>query len=296
MNQQKMLRGYIYVILSAVIFGCNGLMVQFIYREGINALSLVLFRNLLSAPVLGIVAFCQHKTLRIPAAAIPSITMTSIMGCSMTPILLFSSYLFIASGTATVLHFIYPVSVVLAEVIFYHKKISCGNMLSVLICAVGVSMFYNPGDPLDWRGSALALASGITYTVYILLLANFHFPQISGFLLSFYVSVTSCAVMMIVCLSTGLLTLPDSLLGWVYCFGFSLIINVGAVVLFQQGTILIGGQRASILSTLEPITGIFAGMAAFQEPVGIRTLMGCALVVIASILITLSDFKSSGKE
>ena len=294
MLQQKMVRGYIFVILSAVIFGCNGLMVQFIYTEGVNSLSLVLLRNLLSLPVLGVLALRQHNTLRIPLQAVTSIGLISIMGCSMTPILLFSSYMFIASGTATVFHFIYPVTVVLAEVIFYHKRLKTGNFVSVLICAVGIFLFYNPGEPLDWRGSALALLSGITYTIYILLLANFRFPQVSGFLLSFHVSITSCMVMLPVCLCSGMLRLPGSFLGWVYCFGFSLIINVGVVVLFQQGTLLIGGQRASVLSTLEPITAVFVGMLAFQESVGFRTLTGCILVVMASILITSTDLKSSG--
>ena len=64
-----------------------------------------------------------------------------------------------------------------------------------------------------------------------------------------------------------------------------------AVVLFQQGTFLVGGQSASILSTLEPITGVIVGMVAFQESVGSRTVVGSALVILASILITLSDRK-----
>ena len=90
--------------------------------------------------------------------------------------------------------------------------------------------------------------------------------------------------------------LPGSFLGWVYCFGFSIVINVCAVVMFQQGTFYIGGQKASILSTLEPITSIFVGALAFREVIGLRTAAGSALVIAASILIALTDMKTNSKE
>ena len=88
------------------------------------------------------------------------------------------------------------------------------------------------------------------------------------------------------------LTLPSSFVGWLYCFGFSLIINVCAVVMFQQGTFYIGGQKASILSTLEPITSIFVGALVFDEVIGIQTAAGSFLVILASILIALTDIRS----
>ena len=88
-----------------------------------------------------------------------------------------------------------------------------------------------------------------------------------------------------------MLTLPGSFIGWLYCFGFSIVINVCAVVMFQQGTFFIGGQKASILSTLEPITSIAVGALVFQEVIGLRTASGSILVILASILIARSDMK-----
>ena len=288
----RTLTGYVFIILSAVIFGCNPLLVKFIQNEGLNSISLVLLRNMLSIPVLAILALRQHGTLRIPIKAIPSIGMTGIMGCCITPILLFSSYSYIASGTATVFHFIYPAVVVVAGVLVFRERITRGNLISVIICVLGICLFYTPGQTLNWRGSALALISGITYAIYILQLSHFKFPEVSGFLFSLYVSIISCVIMLLVCLFTGMLSLPGSVVGWLYCFGFSLIINVCAVVMFQQGTFYIGGQKASILSTLEPITSLFVGMLAFHEVIGTQTALGSVLVILASILIALTDIRS----
>ena len=53
---------------------------------------------------------------------------------------------------------------------------------------------------------------------------------------------------------------------------------MGAAVLFQSGTRLIGGERASILSAFEPITGVIIGIA-----FSIITLMFLGAVVLAPV-------------
>lgn len=290
--KRKQILGYAYIIISAIIFGCNPLLVSFLRNEGLNSISLVLLRNMLSIPVLAILALRQYGTLRVPVNALPSIGAIGMMGCCITPILLFSSYSYIASGTATVFHFVYPAVVVVVGVLFFREHVSRGNLVSVIICVLGICLFYTPGQPLDWRGSAFALISGVTHAIYILLLSHFRFPKVSGFLFSLYVSIISCMVILIICLLGDMLTLPTSFAGWLYCFAFSLIINVCAVVMFQQGTFYIGGQNASILSTLEPITSIFVGALVFHEPIGLQTAAGSILVILASILIALTDIKS----
>ena len=63
------------------------------------------------------------------------------------------------------------------------------------------------------------------------------------------------------------------------------------MVLFQRGTFLIGGERASILSTFEPITSVLIGVIVFHETVGWQTAVGSVLVLSASVLIALFDMK-----
>ena len=288
MNRKQILKGYLAVLASAVIFGCMPLMVKGIYADGMNSLSVVFLRNFLSMPVVALLALWQHKSLKIDPKALPSVALLGAMGSCVTPVLLFSSYFFMASGTATVLHFIYPAAVVVGGVLFYRERVTRGNLISVLVCLLGISLFYTPGQPLDWRGCALALVSGFTYAAYILLLAHFRHRQIRGFLLNFYIFSINSIIMLLVCLACGMLTLPTSPGIWALCFFFALVINVCSVYLFQWGTLIIGGQQAAILSTMEPITSVFVGILAFQETMDLRTVIGSVLVIAASILIVLS--------
>ena len=244
MQKRNHITGYVLVILSAFLFGCMPLITTYIYAEGINRESVVLLRNLLALPVLGILAWYQSRSFQIPVKSLPTIAVIALMGCCVTPLLLYGSYQHIATGTATVFHFVYPAVVVLIQRIFLRKKIQKATLVAVLLCVGGICLFYDPNEPLDWGGCGLALASGVTYAVYVVLLSVFRYKQVSGFKLSFYVSVVCTAVMLAVCVFTDRLTLPTTVAGWLLCLLLALVINVGAVVMFQHGTFLIGGERA----------------------------------------------------
>ena len=63
------------------------------------------------------------------------------------------------------------------------------------------------------------------------------------------------------------------------------------MLLYQQSIFIIGGAKASILSTLEPITSLVAGVCILGEKPTILMLFGSALVIAASLVIAIADFK-----
>lgn len=291
MNRKKMYTGYLFAIISAVIFGTMPMMAKFIYAEGVNSLTLVFLRNFLSLPVLAVLAWRQKGGLHIPVKTLPGLILVAMLGCCITPLLLFSSYVFIPSGMATVFHFVYPAMVLVGGITFFKKKAGKWELLAVLLCVAGIFLFYDPAQPMDLRGAALALISGLTFAAYVLLLPSLGEPKLSGFLLTFYTALICTVAMLAVCLASGQMALPVSLKGWVLSLIFAVGVNAGAVFLFQQGTLLIGGERVSILSTFEPITSLFAGVLVFREAIGLGEGIGSALVIAASILVALIDLK-----
>lgn len=289
-----MIRGYLYIIASAVIFGTMPLLANLIYDQGVDAMTLVFLRSVLSLPLLAVLAWKQNGTLRLRRKTALKVSSIGLVGCCVTPLLLFASYRFLPSGTASVLHFVYPAAVALGGLVFFREKKSFREWIAMGICVVGIALFYDPGKPMDPWGAALALLSGVAYAAYILMLGTFHGPEAQeakGFLFNFW-AILACSVTLLpVCLLGGGLKLPNSVEGWVLCAVFAMAVNGGAVALFQQGTFRIGGQKAAILSTLEPITGVILGVLVLQETIGLGTGIGTVLVIAASILIAVSDMK-----
>lgn len=288
----KTLKGYTLAILSAVIYGCMPLMAKHIYADGINPLTLVFLRNLLALPSLAILALLEKKTLKIPLKSIPIISLISLFGCSLTPVLLFCSYNYIATGTATVLHFIYPSLVVIISVIFLKKRPSILTIISVFLCFAGICFFYDPSTNFNLNGAFFALSSGLAMAIYVTLLSLFKNKQVSGFLFSFYIAAISSIIMFIVCIAANSLALPQNLVSWGMCLLFAILVTTLAVVFFQQSAFIIGGEKTSILSAIEPITSVIVGIIFFNEPIIFKILIGIILVIAASILIAVSDIKS----
>ena len=290
MRAAKLIQGYLAVILSAVLYGCMPLMATYIKQDGVNPMTLVFLRNFLALPVIAAMAFGQAKTLKISMKILPSVCLAALFGSCITPVLLYTSYGYIDGGTATVIHFIYPAIVVLASFIMKKDHPNWGNVTSVILCVVGICLFYNPGAPLKWEGLLFAAASGFTYATYVLLLSDNKAKQVPSFLYAFYVATTCSVVMFTVCLVTGQLALPQTLTGWGLSLLFALGITCGAVVLFQLGTFLIGGQQSAILSALEPITSVVVDVVIFHKLMGLQTGIGVVLVISATVLLGVYNF------
>ena len=178
-------KGYIFIILSAVIFGSMPLMANYIYADGVNPLSLVLLRNLLSLIPLSLIAIVRKKSFKVAPRDLPAIATVGIFGCALTPFLLFSSYQFMDTGAATVFHFVYPAAVLLFGLIFLRARFRWGNLACLILCVGGIVMFYTPGAAVNLAGSVIALSSGITYAIYIVLLGAFGNRGLDGFVFSF---------------------------------------------------------------------------------------------------------------
>ena len=292
----RIIKGYLFVILSAILFGCLPLGANIAYNNGLNSFSLVFYRNLLALPILYLPIRLRHEPLRLtPRSDFKKILPLSILGFCVTPALLFTSYNYLPSGTSTTFHFIYPAMTILGGVILFRQHVGRGRVFCVLLCTIGIMLFYAPGGSLNLFGSAIALASGVTYALYIILLDYFRLESISRFKLSFYISATCAVVMLTVCLITGTFAIPANALCWVACLLTAFLAGAAANVLFQQGTLIIGGQRASILSTFEPITSIVTGVLIFGDPLSLRSVLGTVCVLAATVLIAVLDMKTNGQ-
>lgn len=299
MRKNKIFLGYFLVIASAVIYGLMPLISTIIQDSGIHPFSLVFLRNLFSLPMLAIAAKLSGGGLKINPRAIPSIAWIALFGCCVTPILLYTSYPLIGTGMATVFHFVYPAIVLVLSLVFLKSKFKFANVASLVICVVGIVIMFafgGTGVQIDAMGSVLAIVSGLAYAIYIVGLAGFKYKEISGFTFTFYGAIFCTIVSFIVCVCSGNLTWPASTGIWLLCILFALICNLGAVILFQKGTQIIGGERAAILSALEPITGVVVGIAFLSEDGGWYTIVGTILVVASSVLIAVFDMKDKKQE
>ena len=285
-------KGYFFIILSAVIFGCMPLMADRIYEGGGNALSLVFYRSFFALPALYFLSKrerSQNRDMVFDLAVLKKVVILVVFGLGITPVFLFLSYQYLASGIATTLHFIYPVFVLAGCVVFGHRTVTKPKLLCVMCCTVGIFCLCDMSGGGSIFGIFLALLSGVTYAFYIVYLDQSGLKSLPHFRLGFWCAVVVSVLMLPLTAVTGTLTLHMTPEAWILSLLFSNLVTVGAVVLFQRGVEETGAQAASILSTAEPLTSIAIGILFLQEKVHARTLMGVLFILLSVVVLTLFD-------
>lgn len=284
------LKGIISVIISAIVFGTMPLMAKIFYREGGNAISLTFYRFLLILPFLyALIKKEKDLSLEITKEEFRKILLMGAFGFAPTALLLYLSYNYIPSGMATTIHFMYPVFVILGCIFFYKEKTSLIKIISVILCALGVIMFYDGNGEINLIGIGLSFASAITYAFYTVYLDKSGLKQMNIFKLSFYLYIISSIILFVFGIATKSLTININPLGWIIALVLSLIVGLGGACLFQVGVRIIGSQNTAILSTFEPITSVIIGFLVLGESFGIKTIFGIILIFIAVVLISIFE-------
>lgn len=288
--------GSLYVILSAALFGMMPLIAKIAYAHGGNAYTVAFGRFLFGAAILGIVVLLlPGHTLKISAKQAAELFKLSLSYAA-TPILLYSSYNYIDSGAATSLHFTYPVAVMLIMAAFCKKKPGKRQIICAALCVAGLALLFSPENGMSALGMILALASGLVYAVYIVLLGRSSAKGLQPLTLAFWISLFSAAEIGAAAALTKNLTLSFDKTGLFAILAMALFATVFALVLFQVGLFIIGEVKASILSTFEPLTGILIGIIAFDERLSLSSFLGIACILAAVILLVINPKKQTNIE
>lgn len=281
-------KGVIAVVSSAILFGLMPLVANLAYAAGLNAITLTIHRFLFGIPALFVLARFKGVTLKITKAESPTILLLSL-GAGLTPLLIFTSYHYIPSGIAMALHFIYPILVILACAIFFGEKMHRIQIISCILCFIGIFSFRTAGNHLSLLGLCLAVASGFTYAFYILMLRKTHEFRIHNIKLSFYMALVSVLLMVGIGVLSRKILVPLVPSAYLYGLILGIMTSVLATLLFQEGSKVIGAPNAALFSTAEPVVSIIVGVVFLQEVLSFQMVIGMVLILISIFLLTLYE-------
>lgn len=286
----KFYKGCRFIILSGIIYGAMPLAAKLVYAGGSNPISLVLYRNLLCIPILFFIIRVNNSIdLQLTKDECKNIFKLATLGGIITPILLYSSYNYITSGVATTIHFIYPVIVFIIGVVYYKETINLIRVGCVILCFIGIMMFYIPFSSNNFLGLILSFLSGLTYAIYITFLDKSGLKKMNPIKLTFFICTCNSIILIMFTWITKTLIITISPLGWVVALLLSIVINFVAIIPFQIGVSLIGPQRASILSTFEPITSIIIAFLVLNESLSFTSIFGTIIVLFSVVVLIVFD-------
>lgn len=234
---------------------------------------------------------------------------------------LYCSFLYMDSGVACSLLFVYPVMTAVLMAMLYGEKITKTTAAAIALSLVGVLLLYK-GDGetvLSTVGVLLVMVSALSYALYIIVAnrasapesgleashnrfskylphrATIHRLDMSAMKLSFYVLIV-CAVSMVL----FSLTSPERHLmplatgrEWGYSLMLAIVPTVFSLVSMGIAVRIIGSTPTAIMGALEPLTAVVIGLTVFHEALTVNLVVGILLILTAVITIILSKGKAT---
>jgi len=151
------------VLGAAILWSTGGL---FIKATSLSAIELSFGRSLLAAITIAI--FTRREGLGINRIS----AITSILYAALLILFVLATKLTTAAN-AIFLQYTAPVYVLILEPIFYQEKFRSRDLITVAACVAGMSLFFvGKLRPQDVNGNLLALASGVCFALFFLLLRH----------------------------------------------------------------------------------------------------------------------------
>jgi len=290
------LHGMIYAVSSAVAFGFVPVFAVVAYNGGTNAITAVFLRFLAASLILFGILYFKKTDFALSGKLFKRVAYLSIVGYSATCVTLFSSYNYMPIGLATTLHYIYPAIVALMALFIFKEKIGLIKIISLAMSIIGVYILAGSKEAaVSFTGVALALASGVFYSIYTIELGKEDIKSIDGLLLTFYVSLFSAVSTFIYGAATKSLMLGLQPKGILAILGLALVCTVFAILAYSKAVNIIGPSDTALLSTFEPVTGVVMGILVFGERLDYTLAAGSLLIILAVLLFSYNDRRQSIK-
>ena len=285
-------RAIVLTIISALIYGFTPVLCSMTYEYGNNPYSLTFFRSLLVLPVLAVLLIKNKISLRLNKDEFIKMMIISLFGAVFTTLLLYSSYTYIGVGTATTLHFMYPLFVLVICHFIYRDHITTRQYISLALAMIGIVCFIDFNDFSRIQGIAMALISGVTFAVYLVGIEKAGLSSMNNYKLSFYLSAIVSVSLLVFNIFSNQIVFNQPVSNYFLMVCIGLLASFIALIFLKIGIEELGSTLASMFCLFEPISSVVFGFFLLNESVGFMKILGCLFIIVAMALLVMKKKKA----
>ena len=273
------------VLAAAIIWSTGGLFIKWTTLSG---LELSFGRSLLAAITVAIFTrregFGLNSVTALAAILYAALLLLFVLATKET-----------TAANAIFLQYTAPLYVLVLEPIFYKEKFRQRDLLTVIFCVIGMSLFFvGKLRPQDVTGNILALASGVCFAAYFLLLRHSSSRNVNRASSVIYGNL----LVVLIAAPAGLKALPNINLHDTLSVIYLGVVQIGvAYTLFTLGMARgIRSLDAGIVGYIEPVLNPVWVFLVIGEQPSKWALVGGAIIVGAVVVHTTLKAKEGSKQ
>lgn len=281
------MRGTFLVALSGMLYGLIGYFGTQLFRDNFSVSGMLFWRFFIAALWLLIISFVAKKNIFQSTGNHRELFKTVLLGvvCYSAA----SACYFLASkrtgtGLAMVIFFSFPVFVMLFSWLSPHWKMNKYALIALVMILMGLILLKGHGShTLGILGIFFAIISAFLYAIYVY--GSRNSSKIDSRLLSLLICLGNAIIFLIISYANQSFAFPNSLHEWFDICTLGIVATALPIQLMLDGMKYISPVKASMLSVLEPLVTVIAGLMLLHETVSHIQLLGVLVVLLGVIMI-----------
>ncbi len=284
-GRERLWRSALAAVGGSVMVGFMPIMTLQLYRAGIGAPSMLVWRYGLALIALAAAAAAAGHNLRaaLRGGALWITLVGATLGAGQT-LCFWESLHTIDTSIAILLFYTYPALTLVLDRLIFNRPIRFQAALCVAMVLAGAGLIAVPGlrGGLDPRGLAWILPSPVIYALYLAansVLMRRHPPLIGALFLYFGLAITFAGASL--CLGLDIPAAPGS---WLLLLIIALGPGALTVTLFCYSVPRLGPASYAIIANCELVTVVLVGVLALGERLTASRAIGGGLILTGIIL------------
>lgn len=294
----KNLRGIVCAATSSATFGLVPLFTLLLLADGLSPSEVLFYRWGVASLALLIVGLISGERFRLTLRELAAIVPLALLRAA-TSLCLVVAYRNISSGTASIIHFMYPLAVALASALLFRERLPRRTAAAIAVSIAGTALLScggigSPEGGNTTLGIAAAASSVFAYGGYIIGVRRSRAATIQPAVLT--CCVTGFGALIFLCsglFAGGIRPVADGGT-WLAILGLALPATALSNLTLVKAVRYIGPTLASVFGALEPLTAVVIGATLFGEPFSMTSASGM-LLIIAAVSIAVPDRQQRAK-
>lgn len=289
--KREFLIGLAIAMLGATLFSAKAIFAKLIYRFDVDAVTLLGFRMIFSAPFFVAAAlWIGHNAKPLSAGDRLRVVLLGLIGYYLSSYFSFIGLQYISTGLERLILFLTPSFVLLLSVFFLKKRIGLIELLALAISYSGAVLVFvhdvRLGGDNVVMGSAFILGSALSYAVYLIMSGQL-VRRIGAMRLVAYamcVASVACILQFYLLRGPGYLVQPTPV--YLLSIGNAVLSTVLPVFITMIAVDRIGAPSTAQAGMIGPVSILVMGSLILDEPVTAIQLVGTALVLAGIYLLS----------
>ncbi len=287
--------GFLLAGVGAILFSAKAIVVKLTYRYGVDALTIIGFRMMLSLPFFAAVAYYQAnrarrgKLPRLTAKEGGQIVFLGFIGYYLSSYLDFLGLQYITAGLERLILFLSPTFVLLLTALYLKRPIPGKQWFALAMAYLGVVLVFLQDLSLSgdnvMLGSVFVLCSALSYAVYIISSGEL-IKRVGATRLVAYAMSVSAIISMVHFLSVySWQGLRQPLPVYELSLLHAIANTVAPTFMIMWSVARIGAPMTSQLGLLGPVSVLFLAGWILDEPITTLQLVGTAFVLAGAVAL-----------